>query len=97
MFCFQCLSFLIYELYFLYVQFHTIFFRYILKGRVVIKSPMKTFSTGRVFSFDLMDDSGIIRCVAYHEVANKIFDQIEVNRLQNNFVMFIILLLYDLI
>lgn len=62
--------------------------KWVIKARVTGKSPMRTWSNakgeGKLFNFDLMDESGQIRVTAFREVAEKYFDIIEVCLQKNN-------------
>jgi replication factor A1 len=55
----------------------------VIKARVANKSEMKTCSNsqgeGKLFSFDLMDETGEIRCTAYRNVADKYFNYLQVS------------------
>lgn len=53
-----------------------------IKVRVTNKSPIKTWSNsrgeGKLFSMDLIDESGEIRCTAFRDMCDKFYDMIEV-------------------
>lgn len=57
--------------------------KWVIKARVTGKSAMRTWSNakgeGKLFNFDLMDESGQIRCTAFRDVAEKYYDIIEVS------------------
>ena len=54
------------------------------KGRVVAKSPMRTWNnqkgSGKLFSFDLKDDSGEVRCTAFNQEADRYFERLQVGK-----------------
>jgi replication factor A1 len=56
----------------------------VIKARVANKSEMRTWSNsrgeGKLFSFDLMDESGEIRCTAFRDVADKYFNYLQVDK-----------------
>ncbi|XP_017485028.1 PREDICTED: replication protein A 70 kDa DNA-binding subunit [Rhagoletis zephyria] len=58
--------------------------KWVIKARVTAKGPMRTWSNakgeGKLFSMDLMDESGEIRATAFREQAEKFYDLIEVDR-----------------
>ncbi|XP_039971109.1 replication protein A 70 kDa DNA-binding subunit [Bactrocera neohumeralis] len=58
--------------------------KWVIKARVTAKGPMRTWSNakgeGKLFSMDLMDESGEIRATAFREQAEKYYDIIEVDR-----------------
>lgn len=58
--------------------------KWVIKARVTAKGPMRTWSNakgeGKLFSMDLMDESGEIRATAFREQAEKFYDIIEVDR-----------------
>ena len=58
------------------------FNRWVIKVRVTNKSPIKTWSNsrgeGKLFSMDLIDESGEIRCTAFRDQCEKFYDMIEV-------------------
>ena len=60
----------------------TLFFRWVIKARVTSKSPVRTWSNakgeGKLFSMDLVDESGEIRVTAFKEQCDKFYDLIEV-------------------
>lgn len=53
-----------------------------IKVRVTNKSPIRTWSNsrgeGKLFSMDLIDESGEIRCTAFRDMCDKFYDVIEV-------------------
>jgi len=57
-------------------------FRWVIKARVTNKPPIRTWSNsrgeGKLFSIDLLDDSGEIRCTAFRDACDKFYDMIEV-------------------
>ncbi|XP_012231039.1 replication protein A 70 kDa DNA-binding subunit [Linepithema humile] len=56
--------------------------RWVIKARVTHKPPIRTWSNsrgeGKLFSIDLIDDSGEIRCTAFRDMCDKFYDMIEV-------------------
>jgi len=58
-------------------------FRWVIKVRVTSKSPIRTWSNsrgeGKLFSMDLIDESGEIRCTAFRDMCDKFYDMIEVH------------------
>ncbi|XP_046981582.1 replication protein A 70 kDa DNA-binding subunit [Schistocerca americana] len=58
--------------------------KWVIKARVVNKTPIKTWSNargeGKLFSMELVDESGEIRATAFKEQCDKFFDLIEVDR-----------------
>lgn len=58
--------------------------KWVIKARVTAKSPIRTWSNakgeGKLFSMDLMDESGEIRVTAFKEQCDKFYDMIEVDR-----------------
>lgn len=56
--------------------------RWVIKARVVNKSTIRTWSNsrgeGKLFSMDLVDESGEIRCTAFRDQCDKFYDMIEV-------------------
>lgn len=56
--------------------------RWVIKARVVNKSAIRTWSNsrgeGKLFSMDLVDESGEIRCTAFRDQCDKFYDMIEV-------------------
>ncbi|XP_061402182.1 replication protein A 70 kDa DNA-binding subunit-like [Musca vetustissima] len=59
--------------------------KWVIKVRVTAKSPLRTWSNakgeGKLFSIDLMDESGEIRATAFREQCDKYYDMIEVDKL----------------
>ncbi|XP_055386595.1 replication protein A 70 kDa DNA-binding subunit-like [Condylostylus longicornis] len=59
--------------------------KWVIKVRVVAKSPIRTWSNakgeGKLFSMDLMDESGEIRATAFRNECEKYFDMIEVDKI----------------
>ncbi|XP_017073556.1 replication protein A 70 kDa DNA-binding subunit [Drosophila eugracilis] len=57
--------------------------KWVIKARVTSKSGIRTWSNargeGKLFSFDLMDESGEIRATAFKEQCDKYFDLIQVD------------------
>lgn len=57
-------------------------FRWVIRVRVTSKSPIRTWSNsrgeGKLFSMDLIDESGEIRCTAFRDSCDKFYDMIEV-------------------
>ncbi|XP_077271809.1 replication protein A 70 kDa DNA-binding subunit-like [Temnothorax americanus] len=55
--------------------------RWVIKVRVTNKSPIRTWSNsrgeGKLFSMDLIDESGEIRCTAFKDQCDKFYDTIE--------------------
>ncbi|XP_071626568.1 replication protein A 70 kDa DNA-binding subunit-like [Temnothorax longispinosus] len=55
--------------------------RWVIKVRVTNKSPIRTWSNsrgeGKLFSMDLIDESGEIRCTAFRDLCEKFYDMIE--------------------
>lgn len=55
--------------------------RWVIKARVTSKSAIRSWSNsrgeGKLFSFDLIDDSGEIRCTAFRDQCDKFYDMIE--------------------
>ncbi|XP_018310864.1 replication protein A 70 kDa DNA-binding subunit [Mycetomoellerius zeteki] len=55
--------------------------KWVIKVRVTNKSPIKTWSNsrgeGKLFSMDLIDESGEIRCTAFRDQCEKFYDMIE--------------------
>lgn len=53
-----------------------------IKARVTTKSPVRTWANargeGKLFSIDLIDESGEIRATAFKEQCDKFYDMIEV-------------------
>lgn len=58
--------------------------KWVIKARVTSKSALRTWSNakgeGKLFSMDLMDDSGEIRCTAFKEQCDKFYELIEVDK-----------------
>ncbi|XP_071569838.1 replication protein A 70 kDa DNA-binding subunit-like [Temnothorax nylanderi] len=55
--------------------------RWVIKVRVTNKSPIRTWSNsrgeGKLFSMDLIDESGEIRCTGFRDLCDKFYDMIE--------------------
>lgn len=55
--------------------------KWVIKARVTAKGPMRSWSNakgeGKLFSMDLMDESGQIRVTAFRDQAEKYYDMIE--------------------
>lgn len=58
-------------------------FRWVIRARITSKSPIKTWSNsrgeGKLFSMDLIDESGEIRCTAFRDLCDKFYDMLEVH------------------
>ncbi|XP_058813344.1 replication protein A 70 kDa DNA-binding subunit [Topomyia yanbarensis] len=58
--------------------------KWVIKARVMSKSAIRTWSNakgeGKLFSMDIMDESGEIRVTAFKEQCDKFFDMIEVDK-----------------
>ncbi|XP_055586552.1 replication protein A 70 kDa DNA-binding subunit-like [Uranotaenia lowii] len=58
--------------------------KWVIKARVMSKSAIRTWSNakgeGKLFSMDLMDESGEIRLTAFKEQCDKYYDMIEVDK-----------------
>lgn len=58
--------------------------KWTIRARVVCKAPIRTWSNqrgdGKLFSMDLVDESGEIRATAFNAECDKYFDMIEVNK-----------------
>ncbi|CAI6344445.1 unnamed protein product [Macrosiphum euphorbiae] len=58
--------------------------KWTIRARVVNKAPVRTWSNqrgeGKLFSMDLLDESGEIRATAFNSECDKFFDMIEVNK-----------------
>jgi len=58
--------------------------KWTLRARVVYKAPIRTWSNqrgdGKLFSMDLIDESGEIRATAFNNECDRFFDMIEVNK-----------------
>ena len=64
---------------------HCFFFpRWTIKVRVTSKGPIRTWSNsrgeGKLFSMNVMDDSGEIKCTAFRDQVDKFYDMIEPNK-----------------
>lgn len=61
-----------------------IYCRWSIKARVTKKSNIRTWSNsrgeGKLFSMDLIDESGEIRTTAFNQECDKFFDMIEVDK-----------------
>ena len=59
--------------------------KWIIKARVTSKSPIRSWSNprgeGKLFSMDLVDESGEIRATAFREQCDKYYEMIEVGQL----------------
>lgn len=57
--------------------------KWVIKARVTAKAPIRHWSNakgeGKLFSMDLMDESGQIRVTAFRDLVDKFYDMIEVN------------------
>ncbi|XP_076667304.1 replication protein A 70 isoform X2 [Andrena cerasifolii] len=58
--------------------------RWVIKARVVSKSNVRTWSNsrgeGKLFSMDLVDESGEIRCTAFKDQCDRFYDMIEIGQ-----------------
>lgn len=58
--------------------------KWTIRARVVYKAPIRTWSNqrgeGKLFSMDLVDESGEIRATAFSNECDKFFDMIEINK-----------------
>ncbi|XP_076656555.1 replication protein A 70 [Halictus rubicundus] len=58
--------------------------RWVIKARVVSKSDIRTWSNsrgeGKLFSMDLVDESGEIRCTAFRDQCDKFYDMLEIGK-----------------
>lgn len=58
--------------------------KWTIRARVVYKAPIRTWSNqrgeGKLFSMDLIDESGEIRATAFNTECDKFFDMIELNK-----------------
>ncbi|XP_076284159.1 replication protein A 70 [Lasioglossum baleicum] len=58
--------------------------RWVIKARVVSKSDIRTWSNsrgeGKLFSMDLVDESGEIRCTAFKDQCDKFYDMLEIGK-----------------
>jgi len=58
--------------------------KWTIRARVVNKAPVRTWNNqrgeGKLFSMDLLDESGEIRATAFNSECDKFFDMIEVNK-----------------
>jgi len=58
--------------------------KWTIRARVVYKAPVRTWNNqrgeGKLFSMDLLDESGEIRATAFNSECDKFFDMIEVNK-----------------
>lgn len=63
--------------------------KWVIKARVTAKSPIRHWRNakgeGKLFSMDLMDDSGQIRVTAFRDQVDKFYDMIEVLLYWNRF------------
>jgi hypothetical protein len=61
-------------------------FRWMIKARVMNKSPITTWSNsrggGKLFSMELVDKSGRIRCAAFRKEVDKFYDALVVSVVQ---------------
>ncbi|KAK9871429.1 hypothetical protein WA026_012805 [Henosepilachna vigintioctopunctata] len=59
--------------------------KWIIKARVTNKSAIRTWSNsrgeGKLFSMDLVDSSGEIRCTAFREQVDKYYDYVQVDKI----------------
>lgn len=58
--------------------------KWVVKARVTAKSNVRTWSNakgeGKLFSFDLQDDSGEIRVTAFRDMVDKFYDMLEIDK-----------------
>lgn len=58
--------------------------KWVIKARVTSKPPIRHWSNakgeGKLFSMDLMDESGQIRVTAFRDLVDKFYDMIEVDK-----------------
>ena len=58
--------------------------KWVIKARVTSKTPIRTWNNsrgeGKLFSFDLVDESGEIRVTAFKEQCDRFFDMIEIGK-----------------
>jgi replication factor A1 len=58
--------------------------KWTIRARVINKGPIRTWSNqrgeGKLFSMDLLDESGEIRATAFNSECDKFFDMVEVNK-----------------
>ena len=63
-------------------------FRWTIKARVTQKSAIRTWSNskgeGKLFSMNLLDESGEIRATAFKDECDKYYDMIEVNKVRTH-------------
>lgn len=63
--------------------------KWVIKARVTAKSAIRTWSNakgeGKLFSMDLMDESGQIRVTAFRDQVDKYYDMIEVSFYSGSF------------
>lgn len=56
--------------------------KWVIKARVTAKPPIRTWSNakgeGKLFSFDMMDESGAIRATVFRDLVDKYYDMIQV-------------------
>lgn len=67
----------------LYLLFYLKFIlRWIIRAKVQFKSPIRTWSNskgeGKLFSMDLVDESGEIRATGFRDTVDKFYEMIEV-------------------
>lgn len=59
--------------------------KWTIKARVTSKSEIRTWSNsrgeGKLFNFDLMDESGEIRCTGFKDLVDKFYNYVEVGNL----------------
>lgn len=59
--------------------------KWVIKARVVSKSNIRTWSNsrgeGKLFSMDLVDETGEIRCTAFRDQVDKFYDMLEVGKI----------------
>lgn len=58
--------------------------KWVIKARVTSKSAIRTWNNakgeGKLFSMDLIDESGEIRCTAFKEMCDRYYDMIQVTK-----------------
>ncbi|XP_076272924.1 replication protein A 70 isoform X2 [Rhynchophorus ferrugineus] len=58
--------------------------KWIIKARVMNKTPIKTWSNskgeGKLFSMDLIDESGEIRLTGFRDLVDKFYDKVEIDK-----------------
>lgn len=58
--------------------------KWVIRARVIAKSALRTYSNakgeGKLFNFDMCDESGEIRATAFNQQADKFYDMIEIDK-----------------